>query len=214
MLKFAVMIELMLKGLIIGIFVSAPVGPIGILCLQRTLNGGRAHGFATALGATVSDLLYALIAVFSMSFVVEFIESHQFILQILGSVIVFFFGLYTYASNPVRSLTKMNGVKKNYIQDFLTSFGLTVTNPLVVFLFIALFAKFSFITEETTFYESICGILFILLGAAMWWSLLVNIVNKFRGRFNLRGLWIVNKLTGVALMVISLISLLFSLFSK
>ncbi|MFA6779957.1 MAG: LysE family transporter [Paludibacteraceae bacterium] len=206
------MISMLLKGLVIGVFVSAPVGPIGILCLQRTLNRGRAHGIATALGATLSDLLYAVIAVFSMSFIIEFITSHQFILQIIGSIIVFFFGLYTYISNPIRKLSKMNNDKKNYIQDFFTSFGLTITNPLVIFLFIALFAKFSYITDDTTFLQSICGIFFIMCGALFWWTLLVNIVNMFRSRFNMRGLYVINRGTGIILMILAIGSLAYSLF--
>jgi threonine/homoserine/homoserine lactone efflux protein len=203
---------MLIKGLIIGVVVSAPVGPIGILCLQRTLNRGRAHGFATALGATFSDLIYAVVAVFSMSFVIDFITEHHFILQIIGSVIVFLFGLYTYLSNPVKNLTKHHFEKKNYMQDFLTSFGLTITNPVVVFLFIALFAKFSFVTGNTTFWESIMGIIFVLLGAFFWWMLLVNLVNLFRNRFNLRRLYVINQSTGIILMFLAIGSLGYSIF--
>ena len=207
------MIFMLIKGFIIGIFVSAPVGPIGLLCMQRTLNKGRSHGFATAFGATSSDLIYTIIAVFSMSFIIDFIEEYLFILQIIGSIIVFLFGLYTYLSNPVKRLTKFNLEKKNHVQDFLTSFGLTITNPLVIFLFIALFARFSFITENTTFWQSIAGIFFIMLGAFFWWVLLVNLVNLFRNRFNLRRLYVVNQLTGLIFMLLGIISLGYTLFA-
>ncbi len=204
---------MLLKGFIIGIFVSAPVGPIGLLCMQRTLNRGRAHGFATALGATSSDLIYAIIAVFSMSFIIDFVNEHHFILQIIGSIIVFLFGLYTYLSNPVKNLTKFDLEKKNHVQDFLTSFGLTITNPLVIFLFIALFARFSFVTENTTFWQNIAGIFFIMLGACFWWVLLVSIVNLFRNRFNPRRLYVVNQSTGLILMLLGIISLGYTLFA-
>ena len=205
---------MLLKGFMIGIFVSAPVGPIGLLCIQRTLNKGRRRGFATALGATSSDLVYAIIAVFSMSFIIDFVKEHQFILQIIGSIVVFLFGLYTYLSNPVKNLTKFNsGKKKNYVQDFLTSFGLTITNPLVIFLFIALFARFSFVTEDTTFWQSIAGILFIMLGAFFWWILLVSLINLFRNRFNPRGLYVINQSTGLILMLLGVVSLGYTLFT-
>ena len=206
------MISMLLKGFIIGIFVSVPVGPVGLLCMQRTLNKGRAHGFATALGATSSDLIYAIIAVFSMSFIIDFIEEHHFILQIMGSIIVFLFGLYTYLSNPVKKLTKFHIEKKNHVQDFLTSFGLTITNPLVIFLFIALFARFSFVSENTTFWHNIIGIFFILLGAFFWWVLLVSSVNLFRNRFNPRRLYVVNQSTGVIFMLLAVVSLGYTLF--
>lgn len=206
---FASMISMILKGLIIGVIVSAPVGPIGILCIQRTLNGGRGHGISTALGATASDLLYAFIAAFSMSIVVNFIDSHRFLLQIIGTIIVFFFGLYTYLTNPVSKLKKMRGGNQNYLQDFVSSFLLTVTNPLVVFLFIALFAKYSYITDETTFHDSILGIFCIMMGACFWWTILVGIVNHFRDRFNMRGLYVINRGTGILLMAIALFSLVY-----
>ena len=206
------MIFILLKGLVIGIFVSAPVGPVGLLCMQRTLNRGRAHGFATALGATFSDLIYAIIAVFSMSFIIDFIKEHHFILQIIGSIIVALFGLYTYLSNPVKNLTKFDAEKRNHVQDFLTSFGLTITNPLVVFLFIALFAKFSFVTEDTTFWQNIAGIFFILMGAFFWWFFLVSSVNLFRKRFNPRRLYLINQLTGLIFVALGIGSLGYTLF--
>ncbi len=207
---FASMISTMiLKGLIIGVIVSAPVGPIGILCIQRTLNGGRGHGISTALGATASDLLYAVVAAFSMSMVVDFIDSHRFWLQIAGTIIVFFFGLYTYATNPVSKLKKMRGGTQNYLQDFISSFLLTVTNPLVVFLFIALFAKYSYITDDTTLFDSLLGIFCIMMGACLWWTILVGIVNHFRDRFNMRGLYVINKGAGLLLMIIAVVSIVY-----
>ncbi|MCQ2210816.1 MAG: LysE family transporter [Paludibacteraceae bacterium] len=205
------MLTMFIKGLIIGVIVSAPIGPIGILSIQRTLNGGRRRGIATALGASCSDLLYACIAVFSMSMVVSFIETHQYILQIIGTIAVFFFGLYTFMDDPRKKLTKMKQDSKDLNTDFLTSFGLTFTNPLVIVLFMFLFAKFNYITEDMTFFRSILSIVFIMLGAAFWWSILVYVVDLFRGKFNVRGLYIVNKVTGILLMIIAPISLIFTL---
>ena len=204
------MLSILIKGLLIGIFVSAPVGPIGILCFQRTMNRGRGHGFATALGATLSDLIYAIIAVFSMSFIINFVDNHKDILYVIGSIIIVLFGLYTYLSNPVKNLTKSDAEKKNYVQDFLTSFGLTITNPLVIFLFIALFAKISFVTQHV--WENVAGIVFIVVGAFLWWMLLINTVNYFRNRFNVRGLYVVNKATGVILIVLGVVSLVLKIF--
>lgn len=208
------MISMIIKGLIIGVIVSAPVGPIGILCIQRTLNGGKGHGISTALGATASDLLYAIVAAFSMSMVVDFIDAHRFMLQIVGTIFVFFFGLYTYATNPVSKLKKMRGGNQNYLQDFVSSFFLTVTNPLVVFLFIALFAKYSYLTDGTSLCDSILGILFILMGACFWWTAVVGIVSHFRDRFNMRGLYVINRGTGILLMCIATISIFYFVYTQ
>ena len=203
------MLTMFIKGLIIGVIVSAPIGPIGLLCIQRTLNGGRKRGIATALGASTSDLLYACIAVFSMSIVVNFIETHQLILQIIGTIVVFFFGLYTFMDDPREKLTKLK--QENSYDDFITSFGLTITNPIVIVLFMFLFAKFHYINEDITFIRSVLSIVFIMLGAAFWWTFLVYLVDFFRGKFNVRGLYIVNKVTGMLLMIIAPINLISTL---
>ncbi|MBP5456071.1 MAG: LysE family transporter [Paludibacteraceae bacterium] len=208
------MLSIFLKGLLIGLIASAPVGPIAVLCLQRTLNKGRASGIATAMGASLSDLVYAIIAIFSMSIIIDFIERNEFTLSIIGSIIVIIFGIHTFRDNPTRNLAKQeqnDRTNKNYVQDFFTSFCLTITNPLVIFLFIALFAKFSFVTEETTFLENICGIVFIMTGAFIWWTIVVNIVNMFRDRFNIRRLNRINQITGIVLIVLAVISLIATL---
>ncbi|MCQ2195367.1 MAG: LysE family transporter [Paludibacteraceae bacterium] len=208
------MLSIFLKGLLIGLIASAPVGPIAVLCLQRTLNKGRASGIATAMGASLSDLVYAIVAIFSMSIIIDFIEKHEFILSIIGSIIVIIFGIHTFRDNPTRNLEKQvksDKTNKNYVQDFFTSFGLTITNPLVIFLFIGLFAKLSFVTEETTFLENICGIVFIMTGAFIWWTIVVNVVNMFRNRINLRRLYRINQITGIVLVLLAVISLIASL---
>lgn len=208
------MLYTLIKGMLIGVVVSAPVGPIGVLCLQRTLNRGKAHGFATGFGAMLSDMIYALIAGFSMSMVIGFIEDHKLALEILGSIVVFFFGLHTYRDNPVAKLKNMETSKGSVVQDFLSSFGLTITNPLVVFLFIGVFSRFSFLTSDASTLQNVLCISSILVGALVWWLLIVNIADIFRSRFNLRGLVILNKLTGSVLMILSACTLIYTIVSE
>ena len=95
-------LDFIFKGLLIGIMASAPMGPVGVLCIQRTLNKGRWYGFITGIGATVSDLIYALFTGFGMSFVMDFIQNERsrFILQICGSIVLLLFGVYCYRSDP------------------------------------------------------------------------------------------------------------------
>ena len=88
-------LDLLVKGLIIGVVVSAPLGPVGVLCIQRTLNKGRWYGFVTGLGAALSDIIYALITGYGMSFMDEFLMKHQVLLQIIGSIMLFVFGVFT-----------------------------------------------------------------------------------------------------------------------
>lgn len=198
------MFQTILTGLIIGLFISVPVGPIGILCIQRTVNRGRAHGIITGLGATTSDLIYAVLVGFSMSFVINFIEAHQVMIQIVGSLIIFGFGLHIFRTNPVKQLSSAKKPSKgSYANDFFSAFGLCFSNPLIIFLFIGLFARFHFFTPTQTLFEHIVGLVAILIGAFLWWLLLTLLVGKLRNHFNVRGLWILNKITGAILMLLS-----------
>ena len=170
-------LEVLIKGLFIGIIASAPMGPVGVLCLQRTLNKGRIFGLVTGIGAALSDIIYALITGFGMSFVMDFINnSHNlFILQLVGSVMLLFFGIYTFRSNPRRSFRPVSKKKGTLVQNFVTSFLLTFSNPLIIFLFIALFARFAFVmpghpVAQCVGYVSILVGAFLLVAAAYLYS--------------------------------------------
>ena len=97
-------VKVIIAGLAIGILISAPMGPIGMLCIQRTLNKGRASGFFTGVGAAFSDLLYSLLTGFGLSFVINFIEKNQTVLQIFGSVVLLGFGVYIARKNPAKMI--------------------------------------------------------------------------------------------------------------
>ena len=102
----SVFIYVIIKGLVIGILVSAPMGPIGVLCIQRTLNKGRRSGIATGLGASLSDLFYAVLTGFGMSMVIDFIETNEAIIQIIGSIVLGIFGFYLFRQNPARNIRR------------------------------------------------------------------------------------------------------------
>lgn len=198
------MLEYILKGIAIGLLVSVPLGPIGVLCIQRTLNKGKWHGIVSGLGATTSDLIYAMVAVFCLSFVEPIIEQYRFAIQILGSVVLLLFGLYIFNSNPVRQLTTKKRTN-NYWGDYVSAFALCFTNPLILFLFIGLFARFSFFATHDSPLQTLVGFLSVLLGAFMWWLVLNFVVDFFRKKINVRGLWVVNKLTGTIIIILSLV---------
>ena len=142
------MLGLISKGIVIGVLVSAPMGPIGMLCIQRTLNKGRWHGFVTGLGAALSDVIYAALTCLGMGVVVNFVEANQAPLQLIGSIVLGIFGYYIFQSNPVRNLRKQREKKLSFTQDFITAFLLTFSNVLIVLLYIGLFARFGFVLPE------------------------------------------------------------------
>lgn len=209
------MIHTILIGIVIGICVSAPVGPIGILCIQRTITRGPLHGIATGLGATTSDLLYAVLVGFSMSFIINFIESHQFLIQIFGSIIIFIFGLHLFRNKPTSqpNYTTKNFNKGDLFSDYISSFALCFSNPLIIFLFIGLFARFHVFDQNNPISQNAIGLISILIGATAWWGILTMLVSKLRNKFNIKGLIYLNKITGMILMTLSVIGIIIAIIN-
>lgn len=202
------MLALAAKGLLIGILVSAPMGPVGMLCIQRTLSKGRWHGFVTGLGAMVSDIIYAMLTSLGMGVVVNFVEANQAPLQLAGSLVLSFFGYYIYQSNPVKNLRKQKERKLSFTQDFITAFLLTFSNVLIVLLYIGLFARFGFILPDHSLGMIIGGIICIGIGAISWWLFITYIVSKLRKWFNVRGIWLMNRIVGSTIIILSIIGII------
>lgn len=197
-------LDLVIKGIIIGVVASAPMGPVGILCIQRTLNKGRWYGFITGIGAAFSDIIYAMATGVGMSYVMDFIENktNMFYLQLIGSIMLFLFGFYTYRSNPVQSLRPVSKDKGTLVYNLVTAFGVTFSNPLIVFLFVALFARFAFVVPEHLFQQSV-GYLSIFFGALLWWFALAYVINKVRTSFDVSRIRVFNRVIGAVVMVAS-----------
>lgn len=178
------------------------MGPVGMLCIQRTLNEGKKQGLITGLGAAVGDMLIALLAIIAalgLGFSTEFIQQHEGPLKIVGSVVLIAFGYVVFNKNPSKSLTKLKENAMSFWKVFASSLGLTVSNIATLFLYIALFARFNVIDADKPFGYDLLTISFIGVGAMLWWLLVTYFVNKLRSRFNPRGLQIFNKIIGVLL---------------
>lgn len=206
-------LDLLVKGLIVGVVVSAPLGPVGVLCIQRTLNKGRWYGFVTGLGAALSDIGYALITGYGMSFMDDFLAKNQVLLQIIGSIMLFFFGIYTFRSNPVQSIRPVSSTRAVIFIILLLLFCDSL-QPLIIFLFIGLFARFSFVMPGSPIGFQLVGYLAIVLGALLWWFGITYFVNKVRTRFNLRGIWILNRVIGIVVMLISVAGFIYTILGK
>lgn len=209
-------LDFIFKGIAIGIIASAPMGPVGILCIQRTLNKGRWYGLMTGVGAAVSDIIYALIVGLGMGFIMEPLQNpkYQFFLQISGSIILLLFGIVTFRSNPKRKMhaqTKNKG-KGTLFNNGLTAFFVTFSNPLIIFLFMATFAQFAFVQPSRPF-ETCVGFACIPAGALLWWYGLTWLVDKIGGRFNTTGIAILNKVIGSVVILFSVIILFGTVFN-
>ena len=162
------------RGLAIGILISAPMGPIGMFVIQRTLSKGRWPAFFSGAGAAVSDLIYCLLTGLGLSFVTDFIEAHQSLLQVIGGAVLAAFGIYLFRKNPTRALKPAVAGANNFWKDIVTGFALTFSNPLILFFIIGLFARFNFILPEFLPYHYITAYLSIFIGALIWWYLVTD----------------------------------------
>ena len=210
------MINTFITGMIIGVLVSAPTGPLGILCIQRTLHKGRLNGIVTGLGATTSDLVYAGLVGFSMNFVIDFVEQYRFVIQIVGSIILFFFGYKIFTKETEKSIDdeKIGTTNRNLLSTYTSAFGLCFSNPIIIFLFIALFARFNFFSSKSNVYQVLLALSSIFVGALSWWVTLTMIVGSLRKKFKKRGLRILNFITGGVLIVLSIVGIVLGILGK
>ena len=207
-------LDFVFKGILIGVIASAPMGPVGILCIQRTLNKGRWYGFVTGIGAACSDIVYALFTGLGMSFVMDFVNNSQnkFILQILGSVMLLIFGIYCFKSNPTKNMHQSSNKQGTLTHNAITAFLVTLSNPLIVFLFMATFAQFAFVVPDMPI-EMGVGYLSIVFGALLWWFGLTWLIDKVRGKFDTNGILIINKVIGSVVIIFSVIALFGTVFN-
>lgn len=203
-------LEIVIKGMIIGIVASAPMGPVGVLCIQRTLNKGRAYGLVTGTGAALSDILYALLTGYGLSFIYDIISNQAtlFWLQIVGASIMFVFGLHTFRTNPMKNTRNVSRNKSSLLQNGVTGFFITLSNPTIIFLFLGLFTPLNFMLPEQPFFMQCIGYLSIFGGALLWWFFITYAVSKLRVHFDVRGIRVINRVIGAVVMVGSLIGII------
>jgi len=137
-------LEFLIKGVIIGFTASVPLGPIGVLCIQKTISKGRISGFVSGLGAAASDMFYAIIAGFGLSFVTNFILENQLYLKIAAAIILFYLGFKIFFTKTVNEIQQSKKKGTGLFGDFISIFFLTVSNPLALFFFGGAFAAFGF----------------------------------------------------------------------
>lgn len=205
------MLYMVLRGIVIGVVVSAPMGPVGIFCIQRTLDKGRMSGFYTGVGAAISDLVYCLLTGFGLSFIEDFIDNHRGPIQLLGSVVLIFFGIWLIRKKPDGTLPADPDHENPSIEgDILKGFALTFSNPLILFLIIGLFAQFNFVIEGIKFYHYLLGFLGIIAGALGWWWTVTFFVDKLRGHFNQRTMKLINTIVGVIILIFAAVGIVSS----
>ena len=200
------MMWLIAKGFLLGLLVSVPLGPVGALCIQRTVTKGYKAGLLGGLGAAAADLVYALIAGFGISVVIDWLIKVRKWIQVAGSFIFMFMAYKVFYTNPALQIRRSRSRKERPLEDFLTTFLLTFSNPTPVFVFMAAFAAF-ILNKEVHYIDIILSITGVLAGCMSWWFVLVSAVNMFRSKVRLRHLLWVNKITGILVFLFALVLL-------
>ena len=198
-------IMIFINGMILGFSASVPLGPIGLICIQKTLNSGRWAGLVSGAGSATSDTFFAIIAAFGISFISNFIEQQQFILRMIGGIILVVVGLKIFLTNPAIQIRKQRRGKNNLLGDFISIFLLTLSNPITFLVFGAVFASSGFIKEENTFPDLVQIVVGVFVGAMLWWFILTTFINMFRAKFRLKRLWWINKITGAVIVLFGIV---------
>lgn len=192
-----------LKGLLIGICASVPLGPIAILVLQKSLSEGHRAGFMAGLGACLVDTLYAVIAMFALAFAESFIEDHRILIMVGGGIIVILLGCSMAFKDPFRKMKEEHQTPSYSLKDFFQAVIMGISNPGAIFVIFALFAFFGIQLEPHDF--RVAPILLSLSGgSALYWFLFSWAFSRFRKSFKLSTLLWLNRAAGVIVIIIGI----------
>ncbi len=185
----------LLRGLLLGFAIAAPVGPIGILCIRRTLAQGRAVGFVSGLGAATADVLYGCIAAFGLTALSGLLVRQQGWLRLAGGLFLCYLGVKTLLTRPADRPAAAEG--RGFAGAYLSTLALTLTNPMTIFAFMAVFAGLGVGQTIHGYAAAALVVLGVFLGSAAWWFLLSGGVSLLRSKFGTGALLWVNRAAGV-----------------
>ncbi len=198
-------ISFLLKGIVIGFAIAAPVGPIGILCIKRTLIGGRFAGFFTGLGAALADTVYGCIGAFGLTAISTFLMGMQGWLKGIGGIFLLYLGIKTFLEKPAKD--SLNVKELGYYKDFATTFFLTLTNPMTILSYMAILAGLGLGDTNGNYESAGMLVLGVFLGSLAWWLILAELVTLFRKKMSEKAFRWVNRLAGAIIIAFGLIAL-------
>jgi threonine/homoserine/homoserine lactone efflux protein len=197
----------LIKGIIIGFAIAAPVGPIGILCIKRTLVGGRLAGFFTGLGAALADAFYGCVGAFGLTILSNFLLGIEGILKGIGGLFLLYLGIKTFFEKPPSK--EGESIKElGYFKDFGMTFFLTLTNPMTIISYMAILAGLGLGTTHGNYVDAaflVCG---VFLGSLAWWIVLAELITLFRKRVSAKVFCWVNRCAGSIIVLFGLWALL------
>ncbi len=197
------MIVDIIKGFCVGVCAAAPVGPIAILVIQKSLSKGRKAGFVSGLGASVVDTLYAFIAIFALAFAQQLIDRHQNLILLVGGIVLAIVGLNMALSNPFRKM-KADGEYSVSPKDFGQAVAMGFSNPMAVFVMFTLFAFFGLADDSPHNWRVAPIILSVSAGSVTYWFCVSWLLSRFRKKFKMNTILIISRVTGAIVVIIGI----------
>lgn len=191
-------LDFFLKGIVLGFSIAAPVGPIGVLCIRKTLQFGRRSGFFSGLGAASADAVYAIMAAFGLTIVSNFLLAGQFWLRLIGGLFLLYLGWKTFVAKP--TLQSKDVPHTTLLNDFVSTFFLTATNPMTILSFLAIFAGLGLSNIQGDYTQSSALVLGVFLGSAIWWLILSEGVTLFRKKVSQNVMIWINRIAGLIIL--------------
>jgi threonine/homoserine/homoserine lactone efflux protein len=201
-------LTIFLKGIFIGFAMAVPVGPIGIMCIRKTLTGGRLRGLIIGLGAATADFFYGCVAAFGLTIIEDTLVSQRIWIRLAGGALLLFLGIRTFRANPDDPKIPINST--GILRSYFTTVFLTLTNPLTIFAFIAVFAALG-LGNGLRYFSASALVAGVFIGSCLWFLLLSSAVTLFKKRLDLVGLQWVNRIAGILIIlsgIIVIVSLL------
>jgi len=191
-------LTIFLKGIMIGFAMAVPVGPIGIMCIRKTLTEGRLRGLIIGLGAATADLLYGCVAAFGLTIISNTLVSQRIWIRLIGGALLFFLGVRTFRARPPDPNIPINS--SGILRSYLTTVFLTLTNPMTIFAFIAIFAALGLGTG-LSYFSAAALVVGVFIGSCLWFLSLSSGTTLFRKKLDLVGLRWVNKIAGILIII-------------
>jgi putative LysE/RhtB family amino acid efflux pump len=201
---------LIVSGAVIGVIVAAPIGPVNLICIRRTLAYGSLHGFLSGLGAALGDGIFAIITAFGLTAIAQLIEGYSIPLQLVGGVMLLGFGWYTFHADPIcvqdpaggggaAKETSSSGFLARIVRDVASTLALTLTNPATLLGFAALFAGLgSIVGEKASFLAAAVTVGGVAAGSAAWWFTITTVTAIFHKRIDSAIMHRINQISGIA----------------
>ncbi len=197
-----------IRGLLIGLSIAATVGPMSVLCIQRTLNKGQLYGLVSGLGIATADGVYGSIAAFGLTLITNFLIHEQIWIRLIGGLFLMYLGVKTIFSKPPQWAAVLNMKTNSYLGAYVSTFLLTLTNPLTILSFAAIFAGMGIGSASKSFFSATAVVLGVFSGSTLWWIILTSGISLLRKKMNSQWLLWINRISGAIITLFGLVALL------